>query len=120
MPYDLIGKAGIPTGLLLILAFLIKMFMDDRKKDNENHQKLVDDVMQQCNEREKQNAERSEKRENMLIEQAREEKRLLVEQLDKYNDCLQENTASLKEISTSIKVIPQIQADVNYLKEKVK
>ncbi|MDF2800796.1 MAG: hypothetical protein K0S61_699 [Anaerocolumna sp.] len=90
MPFDLLSTAG-PVGILAIfLGFLLKVQNDKDKKQAENYQNLVNDVM-----------DKSEERESKLMEQ-----------LDKYN-------SSLKEISDNIKIIPIMQKDIEILKNKM-
>ncbi|MCY6957911.1 hypothetical protein [Clostridium brassicae] len=101
MPYELLANGGAVAAGFVILGFLIKNYTDSNKNlietINSNnrstetkYEKLVDETMQQCKRRED----------------------VLIEQLDKYN-------SSLKEISENIKVIPHMQEDINFLKEKI-
>jgi predicted AlkP superfamily phosphohydrolase/phosphomutase len=90
MPFDLLSTAG-PVGILAIfLGFLLKVQNDKDKKQAENYQNLVNDVMNKSEERESK----------------------LMVQLDKYN-------SSLKEISDNIKNIPIMQKDIEILKNKI-
>lgn len=94
MNYDLITKASAFTVIALILVFVLKNFMSGANKESKE----------------------------------REDK--LMVQLDKCTTSLQENTDSLKEISKNmqvipvmqeeLKAIPTMQADISYLKKKVK
>jgi DNA repair exonuclease SbcCD ATPase subunit len=106
--YDLITKASAFTVIALILVFVLKNFMSGANKERENYQKLVNGIRKESKEREDK----------------------LMVQLDKCTTSLQENTDSLKEISKNmqvipvmqeeLKAIPTMQADISYLKKKVK
>ena len=98
MPYDLLTKAT-PFGVLAIfLLFCLKGYIDWMHKQQEDYGKLVAKVQDDS--------------------KTREEK--LSAQLDKYNESLVHNTECLKEISENIKSIPEMQKDIEILKEKVK
>lgn len=97
MPYDLLTKAGSLTVLAILLLFLLKNYIDSQNKEQENYKQLVDDVRKESKDREVESRNREDK---------------LMTQLDRYND-------SLQSISENIKVIPQMQADITYLKEEV-
>jgi len=103
--YDILSKATPAAILAILLMFLLKSYIDSNNKDRQNHeierkeyQILVADVRKEGKEREIK----------------------LISQLDKYNKSLQQNTESLKEISKNMQAIPVMQADISYLKEKVK
>lgn len=91
MPYDLLTKAGSFTVLAILLLFLLKNYIDSRNKEQDNYERLVDDVRKESKEREDK----------------------LMQQLDKYND-------SLQSISENMKTIPQMQVDIQFLKERVR
>ena len=101
MPYELIANGGPVVALTIFLGVLINRFMVKDKENTENYKKLVEDTMQ-----------KSVERENILTENHKEERKMLIEQLDKYN-------TSLKEISFSMGVIPKMQSDIEYLKERI-
>jgi hypothetical protein len=101
MPFDLLSTAGPVTILAIFLGFLLKVQSDKDKKQTENYEALVNNVMKKSEERESQSREDSMDRENKLLAQ-----------LDKYN-------SSLKEISDNIKIIPVMQKDIEILKNKI-
>ena len=109
MPYDLLTKAGEFSALAIILAALIKLFFDWMKRQDTNYSNLVSKIMEQSKTREEEIKMENKDREDKLSLQ-----------LDKYNTSLERNTDCLKQISENIKSIPEMQKDIEILKEKVK
>ena len=89
--YDLLAKGGTVAILAIILVFLLKSYIDSSNKEKDGYHQLVNDVRTESKEREDK----------------------LMKELDRYND-------SLQQISENIKVIPAMQADISYLKQKVR
>ena len=98
MPYELLAKGGLTFGMLVILAFTINQWSKNNDRMYQDNQNFI----------------------NKVIDEHKKEKQLLMEQLNRYNDSLKENTNCLKEVSENIKIIPRMQEDINYLKEKIK
>ena len=98
MPYELLAKSGLSVGLLIIVAFTFKKWSDNNEEMYRDNQKFI----------------------NKIIDEHNHEKKLMMEQLSRYNDSLKENTNCLREVSENIKIIPRMQEDINYLKEKIK
>lgn len=97
MPYELLSKGGIYTGLIILIAFLIhwlvKTFGD-----------LLDRIMEESNKRE----ELLKQELNDFRLEARQERKEFISTIDGYNH-------SLKEIASTIK---DIQEDIGELKER--
>ena len=105
MPYDLLTKGSPIAIIAIILAFLLKSYIDSSNKEKDNYHKLVDNVRVESRER--------EDRLLKTLEENQEHEDKLMRELGRYND-------SLQQISENIKVIPAIQADISYLKQKVR
>lgn len=56
MPYDILAKAGLPTGILIIMAFLIHEWVKSNKAIHLDYKNFVNDV-----------TEKSDKREDILM-----------------------------------------------------
>jgi len=98
MPYELLTKVGLPTGILIILAFFIYSFVKIYSKEKSDNKDFIQKVM-----------DRHEEREERLLNQ-----------IGKYDTQLDNYNRSLQDIANSIKVIPTLQQDVAVLKEKIK
>lgn len=52
MPYDLLGKVGLPTGILIVMSFLIWEWIKSNKSIHEDHKAFVNEVIKKCDDRE--------------------------------------------------------------------
>lgn len=66
MPYDILGKVGLPSGILIVLSFFIWEWMKSNKSIHEDHKTFVNEVIKKCDDRECKLMEHIEKQdENM-------------------------------------------------------
>lgn len=52
MPYEVLSKVGLPTGILVVMSFLIWEWIKSNKEIHEDHKTFVKEVIQKCDERE--------------------------------------------------------------------
>lgn len=52
MPYDILAKAGLPTGILIVMSFLIWEWIKSNKEIHEDHKAFVNEVIKKCDNRE--------------------------------------------------------------------
>ncbi|WP_125153685.1 hypothetical protein [Clostridium rectalis] len=52
MPYEVLAKVGLPTGILIIMSFLIWEWIKSNKNIHEDHKHFVNEVIKKCDDRE--------------------------------------------------------------------
>lgn len=92
MPLELIGKGGLVTSLLIILAFLVQWLI-------KSFGGVMDKVMIDCSKREDMLREEI----TNIREESREERKEFLASLNKYNDSLQDMTNTVRMIQEDIK-----------------
>lgn len=95
MPYEILGKVGLSSGIMIVMAVLIYEWIKNTKALNDDHKQFVEKVMDESKNRESN----------------------LIEQLNKYNCALENNNKILDKISNKLNVIPKLQDDVKDIKE---
>lgn len=52
MPFELLSKVGLPTGILIVMSFLIWEWIKSNKQIHEDHKAFVNEVIEKCDKRE--------------------------------------------------------------------
>jgi hypothetical protein len=66
MPFDLLSKVGLPTGILIVMAFLIWEWIKSNKQIHEDHKTFVNEVICKCDKRENELMNHIEKQDESM------------------------------------------------------